>query len=330
MPQILLKKMLYSLCSCGADFCHPGHRKTDLSLSYVREDNSISEDDLNPQSDVSEFSRRVPGRGKFKPSPLGNSPYYAPERHPGHIEIIFPVAGVIDFLIDSEWKKLDFPKTHILFRNTTHTERHCDNKPYTLFWLTSLPHLLTLHKTMYDPAGGYSQSACRIAIMPPMSQALWKCGSLEHPDEAHYFSLLVQCLEYACSHSLVEQSTRDYHHTIVEEIKAFLDENFAEQISLEDLARMAHCSPIHLNRLFLSKYQKTIHQHLLDRRLEAAKYLLGSGFSSGDSAVRSGFQDKRYFSRFFRMKTGFSPTEFRARFADNNAVGDPPHTVQEE
>ena len=305
MPQNMLKKMLCSLCSDGAVFCHSIREKTGVNRNPIMETNP------DIPSSFTGFIQNVPGGRGFKAEPNGPHPYYAPERHPSHVEIIFPVSVPIDFLVNSEWKTLTIPKTHILFRNTRHTERHCGNQPYSLLWLTSLPGSLTLHRTSYSPEAGYSQSACRIAVMPPMAKALWECGSADVPDDLHYFSLLVQCLEFICSQNLAEQNTQDYHYTVIAQIKEFLDENFVRPIALEELSHMAHCSVIHLNRLFAARYHKTIHQYLLDLRMEEARQLLRKGFSPGETAARTGFSDQRYFSRFFRLKNGFSPTEFK-------------------
>lgn len=307
MPQNMLKKMLNSLCYDGAEFCHPIKSGMDICRDPI----AIVEMMGKKLSENSAFSENIPGGCNFSAEGVGSRPYYEPERHPRHVEIIFPISGTVDFLINDNWKKLEKPKTHILFRNTRHTERHCDRGAYTLLWLISLPSSLTLHRTTYSPENGYGQSACRIAIMPPMAKALWECGSMEHPDGTHYFSLLVQCLEFACSHSLTEQNIQNYHYAVITQIKEFLDENFTENVSLDDLAEMAHCSAIHLNRLFLAQYHKTIHQYLMELRMAEAKKLLKKGFSPTEVAHRIGIGDQRYFSRFFRQKAGCSPTDYQ-------------------
>lgn len=305
MPQKMLKKMLCSLCSDGAVFCRPMLKDTGLHRD------PITGSAPNIQSAFSGFAQNILGGHEFNDGHKGKNPYYAPECHPNHVEIIFPVDGTVDFLINYEWKTLTFPKTHILFRNTQHTERHCGSQPYTLLWLTSLPRSLTLHRTAYSPETGYSQSACRIAIMPPMAKSLWDCGSAPHPDEVHYFSLFLQCIEFACTHDLAQQDTLDYRYTVIAQIKEFLNENFVNQISLDDLSQMAHCSAIHLNRLFFAQYHQTIHQYLMELRFTEAKRLLEAGLSPTETASRIGFEDSRYFSRFFRQRTGRSPSEYR-------------------
>lgn len=307
MPRNMLKKMLRSLCSQGAEFCHPVNQNQDFHRDPIVEVNGET------LSEISRFTENIPGGRFFSIGGEGGKPYYEPERHPRHVEIIFPVSGMVDFLINYHWKKLDTPKTHILFRNTRHTERHCDRKPYTLLWLTCLPRSLTLHRTTYSPSEGYGQSACRIAIMPPMAKALWDCACEEHPDEIHFFSLLVQCLDFTCIHHLAEQRSADYHLALIAQIKEYLDGNFSEPVTLEELANMAHCSVVHLNRLFCGQYHQTIHRYLMALRFAEAKRLLESGFPPGEAAHRSGIEDQRYFCRFFRQRTGCSPSEYRFR-----------------
>lgn len=304
MPENMLKKMLLSLCRNGAEFCYP--EETSVGL------------ERNPEPDPSldglhgGFSDNIPGDQGFHPEPEGLHPYYPPERHPGHMEIMMPISGSVDFFINGIWKEVSENRVHILLRNTLHAERNFQRKPYTLLWLTCLPSSLTLLRTAYAPGIGYQQSACRVVIAPPMVDSLWNCGASEPFDEIHFYSLLIQSLEYAVAYHLAEERSSDYLDAVLLQLREYLDENFNRPVTLEELSRMAHLSPIYLNRIYCRKYGVTVHRYLASLRLAEAKRLLNAGRSIGDTARSVGFPDQRYFSRFFRQHTGFSPSEYQS------------------
>ena len=52
--------------------------------------------------------------------------------------------------------------------------------------------------------------------------------------------------------------------------------------------------------------------YLLQIRMEAAKRLLSEGsFALGAVAEAVGFDDYNYFSRVFKKRTGYTPTEYK-------------------
>ena len=303
MPETMLKKMLDALCSSGAEFCHPSQKNEIIP--------GTQPENLTMTSGFSDFAKDIPGGKVFQPWARKNQPYYPPERHPNYVEILLPVSGSVDFLINEKWHCLNEKKVHILLRNTIHTERCRTNGAYTLLWLISLPRSLTLHRTTYSPKTGYGQSGCRILIEPPMANQLWNCGSEDAVDESHYFSLLVQCLDYAVRYHLAERSTEDYHYSLVSQIKEYLDENFFQPVSLDELAQMGHYSRMHFNQLFVKQYGITVYQYMLKLRIDAAKRFLAEGMTPSETSRKVGFDDPRYFSRLFRQKTGSTPTEFQ-------------------
>jgi AraC-like DNA-binding protein len=304
-PQKMLKKMLSVLCASGAEFCYPD---SPGGLSRPEPADEI----LVSSSRISGFNDNIPGDENFLSKPPENQPYYQPEKHPCHVEIILPVEGKLHFQINDLWHLIGTDsKVHIILRNTPHTEKHVDNTPYTLFWLTSLPSSLTLHRTVYTPEQGYGQSACKAAVFPPAAKALWQCGNTQPFNDTHYFSLLVQCLDIACETLTGTPDTAHYHYALLTQIKEYLDENFFKPCTLETLAKMAHCTPVHLNRLFVQQYGVPPHRYLMELRMTEATKLLRKGLPQGETAARTGFSDQRYFSRFFRSRYGMTPSQFR-------------------
>ena len=303
MPQTMLKEMLASLCRSGVEFCHSVYPESGQVRGI---DSSVS-----CKTDISGFDKNIAGDQRFQQKPEGNHPYYSPERHPRHIEIFFPVRGIVDFQINGTWHLLKENKVHIVLPNTLHTERHSEGHPYMLFWVTSLPSSLTLHRTEYSPVSGYSQSACRIIITPPKAKALWKAGLQPEIDEPLYFSLLIQCLNDAVHTMQSGQQMVDYHNAVLSQIREYMDENFQNPITLDELAQMAHFSPVYLNSIFRKRYGISLHKYLSSLRIRESVRLLKAGVSPGETAQKVGFSDQRYFSRFFRKFKGVAPSQYQ-------------------
>ena len=54
-------------------------------------------------------------------------------------------------------------------------------------------------------------------------------------------------------------------------------------------------------------------QYIMRMKLDRAKELLSSGKSVNETAAAIGFTDPNYFTRFFKERTGVTPTEFVRR-----------------
>lgn len=88
--------------------------------------------------------------------------------------------------------------------------------------------------------------------------------------------------------------------------------HYAEQLSVDDLARAARVSASYLTRLFRTKLGSSPHDYLLRHRITRAKQLLfETDLPVGDIARRVGFTSKSSFSYRFSQVTGISPRAYR-------------------
>jgi AraC family transcriptional regulator len=96
------------------------------------------------------------------------------------------------------------------------------------------------------------------------------------------------------------------------EAARYLEENFAEDLRLEDVARAAGLSPFHFLRVFARVLGVTPHQYLVRSRVrEAAKRLADPARPVTEVALEAGFADLSNFVRTFRRAAGVSPRAFR-------------------
>lgn len=90
-------------------------------------------------------------------------------------------------------------------------------------------------------------------------------------------------------------------------VRAYLEENYAANVSLEELARLAELSPFHLARLFRQEVGMPPHAYQLQIRLARAKRLLVRGAPVSKVAQDTGFFDLSHFTRHFKRQLGVAP-----------------------
>lgn len=99
-------------------------------------------------------------------------------------------------------------------------------------------------------------------------------------------------------------------------VQEWLQDNYRQQRSIEELAEMAGLG----KRTFLRHFKRatglTPNAYLQQLRVEAARHLLESGNSGVEEITEMvGYSDASSFRRLFKKKTGLSPREYRCRFS---------------
>jgi len=95
-------------------------------------------------------------------------------------------------------------------------------------------------------------------------------------------------------------------------IVAYLHKNLTHRVTLSDIGKMTFFSPVYCDTVFKKDMGVSIIDYLLGRRIAEAKKLLIEGtFSLSEIARQSGFEDSNYFSRVFKKRTGYTPTEYK-------------------
>ncbi|PKF77904.1 AraC family transcriptional regulator [Vibrio sp. vnigr-6D03] len=92
--------------------------------------------------------------------------------------------------------------------------------------------------------------------------------------------------------------------------KEFLDDLPQANVSLEELASMAHLSTYHFAREFKKAYGIPPHAYQLQARLRVAKKWLRAGMKVADIANDLGFHDQSHFHRHFKSALGVTPMQY--------------------
>ena len=94
-------------------------------------------------------------------------------------------------------------------------------------------------------------------------------------------------------------------------IKNYLDANYTNSLSLDDICRSFHMNKYTLLRKFRTAYGQTVMKYVNDLKFRAAVDMLKMGTSVTDISDQLGFENIYTFSRFFKNSSGLSPSAFR-------------------
>lgn len=94
-------------------------------------------------------------------------------------------------------------------------------------------------------------------------------------------------------------------------VLAYIDHHLADEVTLEQLAELAHFHPNYFIRFFKSATGRSPMQYVNQRRMEKAKaWLTGSDISVSETAERIG-GSLYQFSKMFKQYSGMSPSDYR-------------------
>lgn len=97
-------------------------------------------------------------------------------------------------------------------------------------------------------------------------------------------------------------------------VAAFLESNYSQKITQQDLADLFYLNKDYLCRRFKQEYGVSMMTYLAGIRISKAQELLsGTALHYQQIAEAVGISDSKYFARQFKQKTGMTPAEYRAR-----------------
>ncbi len=94
----------------------------------------------------------------------------------------------------------------------------------------------------------------------------------------------------------------------------YMENNYAETITLADLSRVSGLNKYTLLRNFTLQRGITPYQYVSTIRVNKAKSLLEAGVPPIETALQSGFTDQSHFTRFFKNFIGLTPKLYQDIF----------------
>lgn len=171
-----------------------------------------------------------------------------------------------------------------------------------------------LHERLYSLKGGVAARlrTMRAGLRRPSAGGPW-LEDLFYDLAAALLDLRDEVRREVAAFPGTRPATRQELYRRLHRARDYIDSCFAEKLTVERVARVAHLSPYHFHRAFRLAFGETPMRHLQARRLQAARRLL----ESTDRPVTAvsldvGFDSLGSFSWLFRRHYGVSPRQFRA------------------
>lgn len=95
----------------------------------------------------------------------------------------------------------------------------------------------------------------------------------------------------------------------------YIEEKFAERLSIAEISRIANMSASHFSRSFKQMTGLTFTDYLTSVRMNMAKQMLVTGqWTITQVAEKTGFCNVHYFGKVFKETTGLSPLQYKKSF----------------
>lgn len=102
------------------------------------------------------------------------------------------------------------------------------------------------------------------------------------------------------------------HSDVVYKVMKYIKQNYAQKITLDELAKEVYLSKSYLSSIFKEETGQGLSSYINEVRVEKSKMLLlDSGGSLAAIASLCGFEDQSYFTKVFKKVVGVSPKAYR-------------------
>jgi AraC-like DNA-binding protein len=142
-------------------------------------------------------------------------------------------------------------------------------------------------------------------------QALLSEYDAKHAGYQDVISSILQTIVIKVSR-LLENGNQTSLSSVCLEVKKYIEENFRQELTLNDLANLVYVSPYHLAHVFKEEVGLPPIQYMIHCRIEEAKRLLEhSNLSVREIASVIGYENANYFNLLFKKVIGSPPGKFR-------------------
>ncbi|WP_339264782.1 AraC family transcriptional regulator [Paenibacillus sp. FSL R5-0744] len=143
-------------------------------------------------------------------------------------------------------------------------------------------------------------------------------------ERLHVKSLFYQFIDQVLK-ELYRKETEVKQTSVAVQVITYIQEYYADPITLDSLAEVFNFSAYHLSSLFKEYTGMSPIDYLIRFRLErATELLMTTEASVGEIAASIGYKDVYYFSRIFKKRKGVSPAHFRTRELQAHKVAESP------
>ena len=111
---------------------------------------------------------------------------------------------------------------------------------------------------------------------------------------------------------------KSINYRTVKDAKRYIEDHFAEPITLSDISASVNLSGSYLHTVFTETTGRTPHDYLIECRLAAAeKQLWDTRVGISDIAEKCGFGCQQYMNKIFKNRIGMTQGQYRKSFQQN-------------
>ena len=119
-------------------------------------------------------------------------------------------------------------------------------------------------------------------------------------------------ITYLVDVSLEYMSFIHSQQSVVKAISTYIDENYHENITREDIAKIVYLSPDYIARIFKKETGISLLNYIIKKRIQIAKeLLLSTNLPVHIISDRVGYGNYSYFTKIFKKETNHTPLEYR-------------------
>ena len=153
----------------------------------------------------------------------------------------------------------------------------------------------------------YAQDAIRLGV----TRLLLKPSKMDEINEAMR-TMTANLRAAGAVSEEAEEEDRPAGSFLVREAVQFMEQRFADKLTLQDVADHCYVSQWHLSKLLNRHMEKSFYDLLNEIRIKRAQQLLADPkLKIGDIVERVGYCDPGHFARTFKKITGMSAYEYR-------------------
>lgn len=120
---------------------------------------------------------------------------------------------------------------------------------------------------------------------------------------------------------IIFQGQKDHEDEQIKQAQEFIEKNYQERITIDQLTSMLALSRRNLERRFKKATTNTVIEYVQRVKIEAAKkYFEGSRKNINEVMYDVGYNDTKAFRTVFRKFTGLSPVEYRNKYNKRASV----------
>lgn len=229
------------------------------------------------------------------------------------IELFYIVAGEGSFIINNNEYKVKKKQLIIINSNVNHTEKSSDNN--SMEYITLGFNGISFNKKnsqIKESILIYEDDDVEILFLINFLLTELK----NNKNEVFYISqnileiIIIKLNQY--QNIEIQASSNKKINSTVYEAKKYIDLNYSEPLTLDDLAKVSHLNKYYLSHTFKDQTGLSPIDYLNQTRIKNAKILLKStNYSISEISRFTGFSSQSYFSQRFKKGTSLSPRQYR-------------------